>query len=187
MEPESQSGSRTRFKRRSNGDVVVTESMGSGLRKFAYVAIGIAGAVGATFAVSRVASLVDFDFPPYVPVVVGAALLPLALEYFVPAHAVLRVRSEVVTVQTGRRSRQVLPISSVRYAEHVLVRSPDQNLAAPNAAADYDRRYGSSDGFAVRIHYIHEDLSVRSLTFVTSEARRVIDALKQVGVRVDRP
>ncbi len=87
----------------------------------------------------------------------------------------------------GQRPKQALSIASIQYAEQVLVRLPDQNPAAPDAATDYDRLYGGSDGFAARIHYIHEDLCVRSLTFVTSEARRVIDALKQVGVRVGRP
>ncbi len=38
----------------------------------------------------------------------------------------------------------------------------------------------------MRIHYIHDDLSVRSITFVTSVAVSVTDALKQFGVRIER-
>ncbi len=185
MEPESRSGPRTTFKHRSNGDIVVTESVGSGLRKFVGIAVGIGAVLSATFVSSWTTSIFNLDIPQFVPAAAWFALFSLAVPYFVPAYAVLRVSADSVTVRLGQRPKQVIPMVSIQFAELVL-RSPGFDLAVPDPASEHDRVYGQSSGYAVRIHYIDEDLSVRGLTFVTSEARRVLDALKQCGARVGR-
>ena len=175
------------FKRRSNGDIVVTESVGSGLRKLANIAIGIGGALSATFVLSWATSIFDLDIPRFVLAAAWIALFSLAIGYFVPAYAVLRVSADAATVRLGQRPKQIIPIVSIQFAELVLLRSPESVLAVPDPASEYDRVYGQSPGYAVGVHYVDEDLSVRSLTFVTSEATRVLDALKQIGVRDSRP
>lgn len=183
-EPRTKSG--TTFKRQSNGDVVVREVTGSGLARFVSIAVGIVGAVIASSLTSWVISIFDLDVPRYVFLFAWVVLFSSVFEIVVPTRALLRVSADAVTVRLGHRPKQVIAITSIQHAEHVLLRSPDHLIAAPTAAAENDRVYGTSHGYAVRIHYVHEDLSVRSITFVTSEARRVLDALTQVGIRLER-
>ena len=184
LEPRTKSV--TTFKRQSNGDVVVNEATGSGFSRFASIAVGIVGAVIASSLTSWVTSMLDLDVPRYVFLIAWALLFSFVFGIVVPTRALLRVSADAVTVRLGQRPKQVIPITSIQYAEQVLLRSPDHLIAAPTAAAANDHVYGTGHGYAVRIHYVHEDFSVRSITFVTSETRRVLDALKQVGVRLER-
>ncbi|WP_420626909.1 hypothetical protein [Candidatus Poriferisodalis sp.] len=184
MEADPQSKSRTRLKRRSNGDLIISESQGLGVRRLVHVGLHILGAASAASAVTWVASAVNLNTPRVVLIVAWFMFYAALIGFLLPSERVLQVSPDAVTVQLGYRPKHSIPITSIQSAEHVLLRSPGRILVSRTQAADLDRVYGHGHGYAARIHYIDDDFSARSLTFVTSEAKAALDALKRVGVRI---
>ena len=45
--------------------------------------------------------------------------------------------------------------------------------------------YGGAEGEAIRFDYVAQDVSARSFVYVTGAARKVVDALRHVGVPVE--
>ncbi|MDE0318564.1 MAG: hypothetical protein OXI97_01635 [Acidimicrobiaceae bacterium] len=72
------------------------------------------------------------------------------------------------------RSATVVPVPA---QDRSSTRSPD--------GLEATRIYGGAKGDAIRVDYVAQDASARSLVYVTGAAPKVVDALRQVGVQVE--
>jgi len=118
-------------------------------------------------------------------ILIGAAIVGALLLVWFPKRSTLRVSSQSIGARTGLGRRLVVPLAMVSSATVMPVPSQDRSSMRSPDGLETTRVYGGAEGDAIRVDYVTQDASARSLVYVTGAARKVVAASRQIGVQVE--